>query len=115
MTIIAALTAILFAFAGLAKLASLPFSLEQRDALAVPPGRWRLIGALEVLGFLGVGGTLLGLVPPAVGTAAAAGFVALMVGAIATRIRAKSPAMLVFGDVGTLALAVATVVAMVNR
>jgi hypothetical protein len=111
-TIVASVTAVLFAGAGLAKLVSATMSVEQRDSLAVPPALWRAIGALEVLGALAVGGTLLGWVPAWLGFAAAVGFILLIVGAIVTRARAKSPFGMVLADVVTLILAILTLGAM---
>jgi hypothetical protein len=111
-TIVAAVTAVLFAGAGVAKLVNATMSVEQRDSLSVPPALWRTIGALEVLGALGVGATLLHVVPPWLGFAAAVGFVLLIVGAIVTRTRAKSPAGMVLADVVTLIMAILTLGAM---
>lgn len=111
LTIVAVVTAALFAFAGLGKVASVKMSLEQRDALSVTPGLWRTIGVLELLGALGVGGALLGIIPPWLGEAAAGGFILLILGAIATRIREKSPVGMMLMDVVTLVLAVLTLLA----
>ncbi|MFL6091273.1 MAG: DoxX family protein [Aeromicrobium sp.] len=111
-TIVAIVTAVLFAGAGLAKLVSATMSIEQRDALGVQPGLWRTIGALEVAGALAVGATLLGWVPAWLGFAAAVGFVLLIVGAIMTRARAKSPFGMVLADVVTLIMAILTLGAM---
>jgi hypothetical protein len=112
LTIVATVTAVLFAGAGIAKLASASMSLEMRDELGVSAGLWKTIGALEVLGALGVGGALLGIVPPILGVAAAVGFVLLIVGAVGYRLNAKSKFGLVLADFVTLALAVLTVCAM---
>lgn len=111
MIVVAVVTVALFAFAGLGKVASVKMSLEQRDALSVPPGLWRTIGVLELLGALGVGGALLGIIPPWLGEAAAAGFILLILGAIATRVREKSPVGMMLMDVATLVLAVLTLLA----
>jgi hypothetical protein len=77
-----------------------------RDQLRVGAQLWRLVGALEVAGALGLA---VGLVVPVLGIAAAVGLSLLMVGAIAAHGRAQdlrnaSPAALL------LVLAVATVV-----
>jgi hypothetical protein len=111
-TVVAIVTAVLFAGAGVAKLVSATMSVEQRDALAVPPGLWRTIGALEVLGALAIGATLLGWLPAWLGFAAAVGFVVLIIGAITTRARAKSPFGMVLADVVTLIMAILTLGAM---
>lgn len=112
MTVVAIVTAVLFAGAGIAKLISATMSVEQRDALSVSPGLWRTIGVLEVLGALAIGATLLGWIPPWLGFAAAVGFVLLIVGAIMTRARAKSPFGMVLADVVTLIMAILTLGAM---
>ncbi len=106
--VVAIVTAVLFAGAGLAKLMSASMSVEMRDELAVSPGVWKTIGALEVAGALAVGGTLLRIVPSWLGAAAAVGFILLILGAVLTRIRAKSPFGLILADLVTLALAVLT-------
>lgn len=109
------LTVALFALSGLVKVLGVKASLEQRDALAVPPGLWRTIGVLEILGVLGVVGAWFGFLPIWLGQAAAAGFILLIVGATATRIRAKSPAGLILMDLVTLVLSVLTLVSLRGR
>ena len=109
------LTVLLFALAGIGKVLGARVSLEQRDALSVPPGLWRTIGVLELLGVLGVVGAWFGLLPPLLGQAAAVGFILLIVGAIATRIRAKSPVGMMLMDVATLVLAVMTLIVLRER
>jgi len=103
------ITTIMFALAGFAKIAGLEASQAQREDLNVPEGMWRVIGALELLGAAGVGGTLLGLVPHGLGVLAALGFVVLMLGAIVTRLKARSNLGLIIFDVAALGIAVATV------
>lgn len=109
------LTVVLFAFSGIVKVAGVTASLEQRDALGVSPGLWRTIGVLELLGVLGVAGAWFGVIPVWLGRAAAVGFILLILGAIAARIRAKSPAGLLLMDLVTLLLAVLTLVALRGR
>jgi len=109
------LTVLLFALAGVGKVAGAKVSLEQRDELSVPPGLWRTIGVLELLGALGVAGAWFGIIPVVLGQAAAAGFILLILGALATRMRAKSSAGLILMDLVTLALAVMTLVVMLER
>lgn len=109
MTTLVTITTILFALAGFAKIAGLEASQAQREDLKVPEGLWRVIGVLELLGAAGVGGTLLGLVPHRLGVLAAIGFVVLMIGALLTRLRAKSNLGLIIFDVAALGIAVATV------
>jgi hypothetical protein len=109
------LTVVLFAFSGIVKVAGVKASLEQREALGVSPGLWRTIGVLELLGVLGVAGAWFGVVPVWLGQAAAVGFVLLILGAVATRIRAKSPAGLILMDLVALLLAVLTLVVLRGR
>jgi len=104
------LTVALFALSGVVKVVGAKASLEQRDALAVSPGLWRIIGVLELLGVLGVVGAWFGFLPNWLGQAAAVGFILLILGALATRIRAKSPAGLILMDVVALVLSVLTLV-----
>ena len=92
-----------------AKVVGLEASQAQREDLRVPESLWRLIGVIELLGAAAVGGTLLGIVPIRLGEIAAAGFVVLMVGALATRLRARSNLGLIPFDIFALGIAVATV------
>ncbi len=62
-----------------------PSSVDLRDQLAVAPRLWAGIGVLEGCAALGL---LVGLVRPAVGTAAAVGVALLMTGAIIAHRRA---------------------------
>ena len=109
------LTVVLFALSGLGKVANAKVSLEQRDALSVPPGLWRTIGVLELLGVLGVAGDWFDIGPSWLGEAAAVGFILLIIGAIATRIRAKSPAGMILMDLVTVVLSVLTLVVLRGR
>jgi hypothetical protein len=109
------LTVVLFTLSGIGKVINAKVSLEQRDALSVPAGLWRTIGALELLGVLGIVGAWLGLVPNWLGQAAAVGFVLLILGAIATRLRAKSPVGMLLMDVVTIVLSVMTLVVLRDR
>ncbi len=109
------LTVLLFALAGVGKVAGAKVSLEQRDALGVAPGLWRTIGVLELLGVAGVVGAWLGVLPTWLGQAAAVGFILLILGALATRVRAKSPVGMVLMDVVALALSVMTLVVLRGR
>ena len=85
------LTVLLFTLSGIGKVANAQVSMEQRDALSVPPGLWRTIGALELAGALAVVGAWLDVVPSWLGQAAAVGFILLILGAIVTRLRANPP------------------------
>lgn len=104
------LTVFLFGLAGIGKIAGAKVSLEQRDALSVPPALWRTIGVLELLGVLAVVGAWLGLAPTWLGQAAAVGWILLIIGAIVARLRAGSPFGMLLMDVVALVLAVMTLV-----
>jgi hypothetical protein len=109
------LTVLLFVLSGIGKVTNAKVSLEQRDALSVPAGLWRTIGVLELLGALGVVGAWLGVVPTWLGQAAAVGFVLLILGAIVTRLRAKSPVGMLLMDVVAIVLSVMTLVVLRGR
>ena len=80
--VLCALLALILLATGGGKLAGAASSHAIRDSLRVPPGRWKLIGALEALGVLGL---VIGVWLPAAGLAAAIGVIALMIGAALTR------------------------------
>ena len=109
------LTVVLFVLSGIGKVTNAKVSQEQRDALSVPPGLWRTIGVLELLGAVGVVCAWLGVVPVWLGRAAAIGFVLLILGAIVTRLRAKSPVGMLLMDVVTIVLSVMTLVVLSGR
>jgi uncharacterized membrane protein YphA (DoxX/SURF4 family) len=113
LTILAIVVAATFAFTGGIKLFNVPASLEIRDALDVPPGLWRTIGVLE---WLGAAGVVIGLAYRPLGLVASIGLMALLVGAVVTRLRAasrhdRSEAAGLAGDVATLVLVTVTAVA----
>jgi uncharacterized membrane protein YphA (DoxX/SURF4 family) len=104
--VLSALLAVAFLGSGGLKLAAAKQSLQMRDQLNVGAQLWRLVGALEVAGALGLAA---GFVVPVVGIAAAVGLALLMLGGIVAHARAQDlrnagPAALL------LVLAVATVV-----
>lgn len=105
------ISTILFALAGFAKVVGLEASQAQREDLKVPEGLWRIIGVLELLGALAIGGRLLDLsfITQRLGELAAVGFVALMLGAILARLRVRSNLGLLLFDFFALGVAVATV------
>lgn len=70
--------------AGGMKLVGHEMSIESRDHFGIDPGRWRLIGLLEVAGATGA---LIGLAWTPIGIAALAGLVVVAVGAIVTHRR----------------------------
>jgi uncharacterized membrane protein YphA (DoxX/SURF4 family) len=113
LTILAIAVAATFAFTGGIKLFNVPASLEIRDSLDVPPGLWRTIGVLE---WLGAAGVAIGLAYRPLGLVASIGLMALLVGAVVTRLRAasrhdRSEAAGLAGDVATLVLVTVTAVA----
>ena len=78
--ILAGVTGFGFAAAGIAKLISHPTMVEAQQHLGLAPPLWKAVGALEVLGAAGLA---VGLHEdlPVVGVLAAAGLVALTIGA----------------------------------
>jgi hypothetical protein len=115
MVVAVVLTLLIFAGSGFVKIAGVTMSLEQRDELAVSPGLWRTVGILELLGVLGVLGAWLEVVPTWLGEAAAVGFILLILGAIVTRLRAKSPFGMILMDLVTLVLSAMTLVWLSGR
>ena len=69
-----------FVLIGLSKLVRRPMMVEAREHLGVPPPIWAAVGALELLGGAGLA---IGLHAdlPVIGVLAAAGLVALTIGA----------------------------------
>ena len=106
-TLLSILVAATFLFSGGIKVLSVPQSLAVRDHLGVPPGLWRIIGFLELLG---VAGVLVGLAVGWIGTAALVGLAVLMVGALGSRLRVRDTVLMIGVDVVTLALVVAALV-----
>jgi hypothetical protein len=76
--------AALFALFGTAKLAAVPAMRAAAAHLGYTTEQYRAIGLLEIAGALG---TIVGLRVPAIGVAAAAGLVLLMLGAAGAHIR----------------------------
>ena len=83
--VLSALLAVAFLGSGGLKIAGAKQSLEMRDQLRVGAQLWRVVGALEVAGGLGLA---IGFVVPVLGIAAAVGLALLMVGGIASHARA---------------------------
>jgi hypothetical protein len=83
--ILAVLLALLLLATGGGKLRRLPSSLAIRDSLGLSDRAWNTIGALELLGVVGL---LVGIWLPVAGLLASAGVIALMIGAIIVRARA---------------------------
>jgi uncharacterized membrane protein YphA (DoxX/SURF4 family) len=95
---------------GGGKLAGAASSHAMRDSLHVSAGQWKLIGALEMLGVVGL---IVGIWLPAAALAAAVGVAALMVGAVLTRLRAgEGLSAGVIAD--TVVLVIAVLVVLLN-
>ena len=105
--VVTILLAVLFAFSSSIKLLGVPQSLEIRDHLGVTPVLWRVIGALELAGVVGV---LVGLAWAPIGVAAAIGLALLSVGAVAFHIRASDGLAKTAPAVFAIVLAVATAI-----
>ena len=105
--IVTILLAVLFTFSSAIKLLGVRQSLEIRDHLGVTPTLWRVIGALELAGVIGV---LVGLGWAPIGVAAAIGLALLSVGAVAFHVRASDGVAKTAPAVLGVALAAATAI-----
>jgi hypothetical protein len=105
--VVTVLLALLFTFSSSIKLLGVRQSLEIRDHLGVTPAMWRVIGALELAGVIGV---LVGLAWAPIGVAAAIGLALLTVGAVAFHVRASDSLAKTAPAVIGIALAVATAI-----
>lgn len=85
MDIVRIVLAVLLTATGGGKLAGAASSHTIRDSLAVPARAWRAIGAFEILVVIGL---VAGIWLRPLGIVATAGVVVLMIGAIASRVRA---------------------------
>ena len=99
--------ALLFTFSSAIKLLGVRQSLEIRDHLGVSATLWRVIGAFELAGVVGV---LVGLAWAPIGVAAAIGLALLSVGAVAFHVRAADGVAKTAPAVLGIALAVATAI-----
>lgn len=99
--------AALFAFSSSIKLLGVQRALAIRDHLGISPALWRLIGALELAGVVGV---LVGLWWPPLGIAAAVGLALLSMGAVVSHVRASDSVAETVPAVVGIGLAVATAV-----
>jgi hypothetical protein len=77
--------ALLLLSTGGGKLAGAPSSHSIRDSLRVSPARWKAIGGLELVVVCAL---VVGIWLPVVGVVACAAVAVLMLGALATRLRA---------------------------
>ena len=105
--VVTLLLAALFTFAASIKLLGVPKSLAIRDHLGVSATQWRMIGALELTGVVGV---LAGLLWSPIGIAAAIGLALLSIGAVAFHLRASDRVVDMAPAVIGVALAAATAV-----
>ncbi|MGI9601750.1 MAG: DoxX family protein [Acidimicrobiales bacterium] len=80
----AAVLSPLLAFGGVGRMLRWPMMEQNRERLGLSQQLWTIIGVLELAA---AGGVLLGLWVPALGLAAAAGVVALMIGALIVHLR----------------------------
>ena len=107
--------ALLFLLTGSGKVLGLAFANQNRDRLGVHPTFWRVTGVLEWAGAVGL---IAGIWWWPIGLAAACGLALLMLGAIASRVRAhrlkptagRTFALTVTGDGVVFVLAVVTAV-----
>jgi uncharacterized membrane protein YphA (DoxX/SURF4 family) len=91
-----ALTAVMFLSASLLKLTDQPQAREGQEKFGISATTYKLIGALELLGVIGV---LIGLAVPAIGVAAGVGLFVVGAGAFVSHIRVKDPLAGVMGAV----------------
>ena len=76
--VLAVVLAVVFGVAGIAKIGGAPVMRKAARHLGFSVGQYRVIGALELAGAIGL---LVGLVVPAIGVAAAIGLGLLLIGA----------------------------------
>jgi uncharacterized membrane protein YphA (DoxX/SURF4 family) len=75
--VLAVVLAVVFGVAGIAKIAGAPIMRKAAQHLGFSVGHYRVIGALELAGAIGL---LVGLVVPPLGVAAAVGLALLLIG-----------------------------------
>jgi membrane-bound ClpP family serine protease len=106
--IIDVLLALVLLSTGGGKLWQLPSSLAIRDSLLLSNRLWRAIGALEILGVVGL---TVGIWVPLTGLLASGGIALLMVGALVARARVRQKNLGPYiADVVILLVAVAALV-----
>ncbi|WP_433201647.1 DoxX family protein [Nocardia sp. CA-107356] len=103
-TILAALLAIVLLPAGATMTLAVGFQRDTAAHLGFSVNAFRRIGVLELLGAIGV---LLGLTIPTIGVLAAAGVVALMVGAAISHLRSRDRIPQLIPPIAITAVAVA--------
>jgi len=103
----------LYAVPGVLKLTAHPVAVGSARRLHIPWNRYRLIGALEFAGAVGV---VLGLRLPVVGTAAVVGLTVLIIGALVYRVRYRESLAWILLDAGYVtATVVAAIVLLAPR
>jgi hypothetical protein len=108
-TTLAILLALMFALFGVAKLTAQPAMRAAATHLGYTTDQYRVIGALELAGALGV---LVGLQVAGIGVAAAAGLVLLMLGAAGAHAKNHDAASRVVVPVVVAAIAAAYLISL---
>jgi hypothetical protein len=103
--VLSVVVGLLFLVTGGVKVVGLPQSLAIRDHFGMSAQLWRVIGVLECAGAVGA---LLSIWLRDLGLLALAGLAALMLGAVASRVRVRDPLPLMAFDVAVLVLVVVT-------
>jgi hypothetical protein len=81
--VLAVAVVVIFALAGIAKLAAVPPMRAAANHLGFTAAQYRVIGALELAGAVGVGA---GLAMPMLGITAAVGLILLLLGAVVAHV-----------------------------
>lgn len=110
-TTLAVIIATFFAILGFAKIAAAPPMREAAEHLGFTADQYRLLGVLELAGAIGV---VTGLRYPALGLAAAAALVMMMVGAAIAHARKQDSAIRILFPVATAALLAVHGIVVVN-
>lgn len=105
LTILAALLGLIAAGSGAGKLAKSPAIMESMEHVGVKPAQVPLLGALEILGALGL---IVGIWVTPLGVAAAACLALYFVGAIIAHIRVGEKIVGLLPPIVILAIAIAT-------
>ena len=111
-TILAALLIVAFAALGAAKIVAVPAMRSRAEHVGFTVAAYRRIGALEILGVVGV---LVGVVVPAIGALAGTGLLLLLGGAVATHVRNGDGPKEIAPAVALGAIALTYVVMIVGR
>jgi hypothetical protein len=100
--VLSGLLALVFATGAVGKVAKMRPELDKAVRLRIPRSRYRLIALPEAAAVVGL---VVGLSFAPLGVAAAIGLVALMVGAVAFRVRVSDPTPLIAGDAAVMVMA----------